>query len=59
VGSACGTHERGQKSLQGFGAKAQRKEDIHGRMRVDLGEVGWGVWSEFKRLRIGAGEGLL
>jgi hypothetical protein len=26
VGGACGTHERGQKSVQGFGGKARRTE---------------------------------
>jgi hypothetical protein len=26
VGGACGTHGRGEKSLQGFGGKARRKE---------------------------------
>jgi hypothetical protein len=26
VGGACGTHGRGEKSVQGFGRKARRKE---------------------------------
>jgi hypothetical protein len=26
VGGTCGTHERGEKSVQGFGGKARRKE---------------------------------
>jgi hypothetical protein len=26
VGGACGTHVRGEKSVQGFGGKARRKE---------------------------------
>jgi hypothetical protein len=26
VGGACCTHERGEKSVQGFGGKARRKE---------------------------------
>jgi hypothetical protein len=26
VGGACGTHGRGEKSLQGFGGKARRKK---------------------------------
>jgi hypothetical protein len=26
VGGACGTHGRGEKSVQGFGGKARRKE---------------------------------
>jgi hypothetical protein len=28
VGGACGTHGRGEKSVQGFGGKARRKETI-------------------------------
>jgi hypothetical protein len=27
VGGACGTHGRGEKSVQGFGGKARRKEN--------------------------------
>jgi hypothetical protein len=26
VGGACGTHGKGEKSVQGFGGKARRKE---------------------------------
>jgi hypothetical protein len=26
VGRACGTHGKGEKSVQGFGGKARRKE---------------------------------
>jgi hypothetical protein len=26
VGGACGTHGRGEKSVQGFGGKARKKE---------------------------------
>jgi hypothetical protein len=26
LGGACGTHGRGEKSVQGFGGKARRKE---------------------------------
>jgi hypothetical protein len=28
-------------------------------MKTDLGEIGWGVWSGFTRLRIGTVGGLL
>jgi hypothetical protein len=28
VGGACGTHGRGQKRVQGFGEKAQRKRPL-------------------------------
>jgi hypothetical protein len=50
VGGACGTHERGEKSVQGCGVKARRKRPL-GRprrrwedgIRMDLGEIGLGV----------------
>jgi hypothetical protein len=62
VGGACGTHGRGQKSVQGFGGNASTKETL-GRprrrwedgIRMDLGETGSGVGSGFSWLRIGAG----
>jgi hypothetical protein len=49
VGGACGTHGRGEKSVQGFGGKARRKETM-GRprrrweygIRMDLREIGLG-----------------
>jgi hypothetical protein len=49
VGEACGTHGRGEKSVQGLGGKARRKE-THGRqrlrwedgIRMDLRENGLG-----------------
>jgi hypothetical protein len=49
VNGACGTHERGEKSVQGFGGKAQGKRPL-GRprhkwedgIRMDLREIGWG-----------------
>jgi hypothetical protein len=54
VGRTCGTHERGEKSVQGFGGKARRKRPF-GRPRrrwedeisMDLGEIGLGVWIGF------------
>jgi hypothetical protein len=60
VGRACGTPGRGKKRVQGFGGKA-RKKKLLGRPRsswedgikMDLREMGWGVWSGFSWLRIG------
>jgi hypothetical protein len=37
-----------------FGRPRRRWEDV---IRIDLGEIGWGVWSGFSWLRIGAGWG--
>jgi hypothetical protein len=49
VGRACGTHGRGEKSAQGFGRKARRKETLarprrrwEDGIRMDLREIGWG-----------------
>jgi hypothetical protein len=39
-----------------LGRPRRRWEDGNG---VDLGEIGWGVWSGFAWLRIGTGGGLL
>jgi hypothetical protein len=39
VGRACGTHGRGEKSVQGFGGKARWKDGI----RMGLREFGWCV----------------
>jgi hypothetical protein len=66
VGGACGTHGRGEKRVQGFGGKARRKKSL-GRPRrrwedgikMELREIGWGVWSGFSWLRIGTVGGLL
>jgi hypothetical protein len=44
VGRACGTHGRGEKSVQGFGGKAQRKETRYrweDGIRMNLREIGW------------------
>jgi hypothetical protein len=50
VGRACGTHGRGEKSVQGFGVKARRKETTgktrrrwEDGIRMDLREIGWGA----------------
>jgi hypothetical protein len=50
VGGACGTHGRGEKTVEGFGGKARRKERPLGRprrrwedgTRMDLREIGLG-----------------
>jgi hypothetical protein len=55
---ACGMHERGEKSLQGFGGKRAFRRPRHrweDGNRIDLREIGWGVWSRFCWLRIGGG----
>jgi hypothetical protein len=57
VGRACGTHGRGEKSVQGFVAKAQRKETTwktDGRwkdgIRIYLTKIGWGGGVEWIHL---------
>jgi hypothetical protein len=49
VGRTCGTHGRGEKSVQGFGGKVQRKRPLRrlrhrweNGIRMDLWESGWG-----------------
>jgi hypothetical protein len=49
VGGACGTHGRGEKSVQGFGGKVRRKETtwktkawVGKGIRMDLREIGLG-----------------
>jgi hypothetical protein len=49
VGGACETHWRGEKSVQGFGGKARRKETTgktrhrcEDGIRMDLVEIGLG-----------------
>jgi hypothetical protein len=60
------THGRGEKRVQGFSGKAWRKSPLerprHGwenGIKMDLGEIGWGVWIGFTWLRIGIVGGLL
>jgi hypothetical protein len=56
----------GRNVYRGFGGKARRKKPV-GRPRrrwedgikMDLKEIGWGVWSGFTWLRIGIVGGLL
>jgi hypothetical protein len=67
VGSACGTHGRGKKIVQGFLCESPNEgglsEDlgVDGRMgkKLILGRLAGGVWSRFGWLRIGIGGGLL
>jgi hypothetical protein len=66
VGRACGTHGRGEKYVQGFGGKARRKRPLvrprrrwEDGIRMDIREIGWGVWNGFIWLRIGIVGGLL
>jgi hypothetical protein len=67
VGRTCGTHGRGEKSVQGFGGKARRKKRLRrprggweDGIRMDLREIGLeGVWIGFDCLRTGTGGGLL
>jgi hypothetical protein len=45
VGLACSTRGRGEKSAQGFGGKARRKETTRKTedgIRMDLKAIGWG-----------------
>jgi hypothetical protein len=67
VGGACGTHGRGEKSVQGLVGKPEGKRPL-GRprrrwedgIRMDLREIGLGgVWIRFDCLRTGTGGGLL
>jgi hypothetical protein len=59
-------HGRREKLVQGFSGKAQRKKPLERPRRrwedgikMDLTEIGWGVWSGFTWLRIGTVGGLL
>jgi hypothetical protein len=66
VGGACGTHGRGEKSVEGFGRKAKERDHLEdqgvgGKMGSEwiLGRLAWGVLVGFDRLRTGTGGGLL
>jgi hypothetical protein len=67
VGGACGTHGRGEKSVQGFGGKPKKestwktKAYVGGKMGSEwiLGRLAWGVWIGFDWLRTGTSGGLL
>jgi hypothetical protein len=48
MGSACGTHGKGEKSVHGFGGKGRRPLGESMRrwedgVRMDLREIGWDV----------------
>jgi hypothetical protein len=66
LGGACGTHGIGEERAQGFGGKARRKRPLErprrrwdDGMKMDLREIGLGVWSGLSWLRIGTVGGLL
>jgi hypothetical protein len=66
MGESCGTHGRGEKHVQDFDGKARRKKPLERPRRrwedgikMDLTEIGWGIWSGFTWLRIGIDGGLL
>jgi hypothetical protein len=66
VSRACVAHARGEKRVQGFGGKARRKKTTwktkggwEDGIKMDLEEIGWGMWSGFTWLRIGSVGGLL
>jgi hypothetical protein len=65
VGGACGTHGRGKKVYRVLMGEPEGKRPLERPRRrwedgigMDLKEIGWGVWSGFTLLRIGAGCGL-
>jgi hypothetical protein len=67
VGGACGTHGRGEKSVQGFGWESPKERDhwedqgVGGKMGLEwiLGRLAWRVGIGFDCLRTGSGGGLL
>jgi hypothetical protein len=64
VGGACGTHGRGEKIVQVGKPEGKRPLGRPRRrweygIRMDLREIGLGVWIGFDWLRTGAGGGLL
>jgi hypothetical protein len=66
VGRACGTHGEERKVYRVLAGMPEGKRRL-GRprrrwedgIRMDLWEIGWGVWIGFDWLRIGTGGGLL
>jgi hypothetical protein len=66
MGGTCGTNGRGEKRVQSLVRKPEGKRPL-GRprrrwddgIRMDLEEIGWGVWSGFTWLSIGTVGGLL
>jgi hypothetical protein len=66
VGGICGTHGRGEESVEGFGVKARRKETtrktgLDGRMgsECNLRRLVRGLLNGFNWLRIGTGGGIV
>jgi hypothetical protein len=58
VGGACGTHGRGEESVQGFRGKETTRKTEDG-FRMDFREIGFGGWSGFSWPRMGTGDGIL
>jgi hypothetical protein len=66
VGGACGTHGRGEKHVQvlvrrpeGKRPRERPRRRWDNRIKMDLRNTGWGVWSGFTWLKIGTVGGLL
>jgi hypothetical protein len=66
VGGARGTHGGWEKRVEDFDGKVQRKKPLErprhrweDGIKMDLREIGWGVWSGFTWLRVGTVGGLL
>jgi hypothetical protein len=66
LGGAYGTHGRGKKVYRVLVGKPEGNRPLgrprrswEGGIKMDLREIGWGVWSGFDWLRIGAVGGLL
>jgi hypothetical protein len=68
MGRACSTHGRGEErkvygvlvgEAEGKRPLERPRHRWEDGIRMDLGEIGWGVWSGFSWLRIGTVGGLL
>jgi hypothetical protein len=66
VSSACGTHRRGEKRVEGFDGQERRKIQLEGPLsrfedgiKMDLREIGWRLWGGFTWFRVGIVGGLL
>jgi hypothetical protein len=66
VGGACGTHGEGRNVYRVLVGKPEGKRPLGSPRRrwedgikMDLREIGWGVWSGFTWLRTGIVGGLL
>ena len=66
MGGACSLYGGGERHIQGFGGETEGKKPLGRRKRrwedaikMDLREVGWGVWTGSIWFRIGTGGGHL